>query len=559
MPRTLVVGGGRAGQALRTYGCFDFSGGLDVVTNPIALANENTGGSRNRLTEALNIVYNVDGSVSKRWGAQLIGAPIGNPNPEFLGGTTFVKSTGENYLVVGFASGQIYYLQGGTLTGIAGGLVNRDRRYTFAVYNDTLYMGNAYDPPMQWDGVVGHVATALGGGSPATTKQFMVHANRLFAITSAVPSRLYWCKLNNPSDWTGTDDAGFMDVNPNDNAILKAIVPSVQELALLKTYRPYRLQGIGPVTGYTVANSLVPAVGSVGASGPTAAVFAGNDVWYMSQTGVHRLSATDQFGDLTQAVVSDRIEPYFRHHVDYAPYGVHYAPWRESNYQHQGDPQGDLKNSPVAVHDHFNNLLLFAQQSAPTVTAPYGPGCDRILVYDLRLKTWAEWQIYDATYGRQQITCLFNSTNADLLPEIAVGTATSAVGALVSLRRGVTSDYSVSRQDVVPVAAHVTHLSSLGAVDVRKCPRHLDLYFLPSSTSVTITVEIFYDLHTTADVTTSFDLVNILPESPIIKRIDLGQHLCDVMAVRISNSGIGENFRWVGYEVLWSTRRQIRR
>jgi hypothetical protein len=558
MPRTVQTSVGRAGEVLRSYGCFDFSGGLDVVTNPVALANENTGGRRNRLTEAINIVYNVDGSVSKRWGADLLAGPIGNANPEWLGGCTFAQSNGAIYLVSAFASGQIFYITGpATMTGIIGGLTNRTRRYSFATFQDTLYIANGVDPPMQWTGAGG--ATLLGGGAPATAKQFVAHGNRLFATASAVPSRLYWSKLNNPSDWTGTDDAGFMDVNPNDGAILKALVPSVQELALLKSYRPYRLQGIGPVTGYTVANSLTPAAGSIGAAGPTSAVFAGNDVWYMSQTGVHRLSATDQFGDLTQAVVSDAIEPYFRQHIDYAPYGVRYAPWRESNYQRQGDPEGDLKNSPMAAHDPLNGLLLFGQQSAPTPSAPATASCDRLLAYDLRLKTWAEWQILDAAHGPQEMTCLFNSIHGDLVPEIGIGTVAGLVGALVSLRRGVVSDYSVAREDYVPVTAHVTHLSSLGAVSVRKCPRHLTLYFLPVTSSVTLTVEIFYDLHTTPDVTTSFDLVNILPESPIIKRIDLGQHLCDVMAVRISNTGIGENFRWVGYEVLWSARRAIRR
>jgi len=558
MPRTVAVTPGRAGQSLRTYACFDFSGGLDLVTSPMVLANENTNGRRNRLSEAINIVYNVDGSISKRWGTELIGAPIGNANPEMLGGIRYVKSDGTGYLVIGHASGQIFHIVGSTLNGIASGLTNRTRRYTFAVYNDTLFIGNAYDPPMYWTGT--GFATALGGGSPATTKQFQVHANRMFAITSANPSRLYWSRLNNPMDWTGTDDAGFLDVNANDGGILKAIVPSVQELALLKTFRPYRLQGIGPVTGYTVANSLVPADGSVGASGNTGAVFAGNDVWYTSQQGLHRISATDQFGDLKQGIVSDPIEPYFRYNADYSPYGVNYSPWLASNYQGFGDPQGDLKNSPQVTHDHWNNLILVSQQSAPALSSPATASCDRLLVYDQRLKNWAEWQIIDDTYGPQQITCMFNSTHPSGTPEIAVGTVAGTVAALVSMRRGFAIDYSVSRQDYVAVTSHAAHISSLGAPGVRKCPRHLDLYFLPVNTPSGVLVEVFYDLHTTADHTFAFDLNTVFSaESPIIKRFDLGAHLCDLMTVRVSNNGDNQNFKWMGYEVFWSARRYIRR
>jgi hypothetical protein len=565
MPKTLSVTPGRAGQSVRQYACFDFSGGLDIVTSPVTLANENTNGRRNRLTEATNIVYNVDGSVSKRWGFEQLGPVIGNPTwPEWLGGTNFVKSTGENFLVAAHGTGHLWFIQGTTYTDIYPSFTDRDRRYSFAVYQDTLFIANGADQPVMWTGT--GLATTLGGGSPFHVKQFVVHGNRLFATDVQVPSRLYWSKLNNPLDWTGVDDAGFMDVNPNDGGVIKALVPSVQELAILKSYRPYRLQGIGPVTGYTVANSLTPAVGSLGSIGPTSAVFAGNDVWYVSTSGVHRLSATDQFGDLTQGIVSTAIEPFFRQYVDYLPYGVRYTPWRESSYQLQGDPYGDLRNSPMLVHDYANDLLLVGQQGTTTLAAPTTIACDRLLVYDLRLKTWAHWQILDPTWGPQMLTCMFNSTHADFLPEIVVGSRGSigapyeTNGSLLSLRRGVTSDYSVSINSTLPVTAHVAHISSLDAPGVRKCPRHLSLYFLPVTNSVTITVEIFYDLHTTADVTTSFDLLTALsPESPIIKRVDLGQHLCDTMMVRLSNSGTAENFRWLGYEVLWSARRYIRR
>jgi hypothetical protein len=289
-------------------------------------------------------------------------------------------------------------------------------------------------------------------------------------------------------------------------------------------------------------------------------------VWYVSQLGVHRLSATDQFGDLTQATVSGPVEPYFRQHADYEPYGVRYAPFRDSSYQLQGDPYGDLRNSPMLVHDQANDLLLVGQQGSLTPSASSNYACDRLLVYDLRLKNWAHWQLLDQTYGAQMLTCMFNSIHGDHLPEIIVGSRGNVGspyelnGTLVSLRRGVTSDFSVSRNAVVAVTASATHISSLGAPGVRKCPRHLSLYFLPVTSSTTIRVEVFYDLHATADMTVNFDLLTALtPESPIIKRLDLGQHLCDLMAVRVSNLGIGENFRWLGYEVLWSVRRAIRR
>ena len=77
-------------------------------------------------------------------------------------------------------------------------------------------------------------------------------------------ARCYWSAINNTLDWTTANNAGFIDIEPNDGSIIIDLVPSIQELVILKGRRPYRLQGIGPATGYTLQDHVVPATGAGG-------------------------------------------------------------------------------------------------------------------------------------------------------------------------------------------------------------------------------------------------------------------------------------------------------
>jgi len=574
MPRTIPQGTGRAGQGLRTYGCFDFRGGLDVLTSPALMAVANTPGSRNRLIEATNVVYHVDGSVGKRWGIKRSTGVI-SANTPILGGTEFITSDGTHRTLFETSDGKVWQYVADAVEPISAatiksGLTNTQYRPSYTSFQDTLFMANGVDAPQQYDGTTW---SALGGSSPAKARAIAAHANRLFASAMDVPSRLYWCKLNNPTDWTGTDDAGYLDVNPSDGGNLLGLVPSNQELALLKTQRPYRLQGIGPVSGYTVADSLTPATGSIGVTNKTAAVYALNDVWYLSQMGLHRLSATDQFGDLASGLVSDLIQPYFRPIWDVFTGG---------NYQPAHLEQGYLENvdAPQLVHDAGNDLLIFGQSRASDGVAYL----TRLLVYDLRIRAWSEWNLQGSGDG---FTCLWpGRAGTYRISDIKLGmintsTPAVAVGSLKRYAEGDTqrSDFTLSTVPGVGtsigIASSVSHISVLGAPGLRKCPRYLFLSFAPQDRAATVTVQVFYDRlfvddFTSPDVHVTFDVHALSTESGIVKRIDLGgstpgfpagspKHLCEYMTVRVWNANADETFTLLGYEVMWSPRRFIRR
>ena len=90
--------------------------------------------------------------------------------------------------------------------------------------------------------------------------------------------------------------SGRASISLNDGSDLQDLVPSINELVLIKGARPYRLQGTSPAT-FTLAN-VVPTTGSVGAISRQSCFFALNDVWWISTAGLHNLATTQRFGDL---------------------------------------------------------------------------------------------------------------------------------------------------------------------------------------------------------------------------------------------------------------------
>ena len=528
---------------LRAFRVTDFSGGLDVMTSPTKLADL---GHRNRwLTVAKNVVFETDGSVAKRWG--MIEKGNGTVlSTAISGGIEWRPSTApaSQTDVVATQDGTVYSVTNSGYTSIKTGLTSV-RNYSFAIYNDILHVANGTDAPQQWDGTTW---AALGGSSPATASVFVAHGNRMFALAKAVPSRLYWSKLNASTDWSGTTDAGFLDVNPNDGGVLTTLVPGVQELVLGKTWRPYRLQGIGPTTGYTVVDHLMPADGSIGPTSMQAAVYAANDVWYASQSGIHRLSATQQYGDLKNSFISHRVEPYFRRNTTYSPYDT---------ISFQG--YSGFADSPTLSYDSANGLLLHGARYSSVTNA-----CDRVLVYNIALDAFSEWRIASGGTAGEITTPFWESqNNSTHMAELRCGLYSSASGKgmLVALRRDQTSDLTLTSGSLASagIVAQVRHATNLGAAGMEKVPRYIYFYFSEQSSSTTMTLNLYADFKTTAAFTTTFDIASATAESIIVKRVDVGGFTCEYLEVDLQNSTAGRTFTLYGYEVHWRPRRDVGR
>lgn len=122
----------------------------------------------------------------------------------------------------------------GTMADATGAITitsGQDNIWTPVIYNNLqIWFGGAPDAPFKYSGTGN--AAALGG-SPPSAKTAFVAANRVFGIsTTANPSRIQWCILSNPEDWTGTG-SGSQDVQKNDGEELLFGVPINADTAIL--------------------------------------------------------------------------------------------------------------------------------------------------------------------------------------------------------------------------------------------------------------------------------------------------------------------------------------
>ena len=543
------------GGAYETYSVFNFDKGLDVKTSPLKRAASIR---QDTLNTADNWVMSTAGAVTSRVGTQpAITASAGTATVSHLlteglgdwttgqdtrflptlgllgisgvtgvvtGGTEFIKSDGTHLVVFGADDGTLYTLNAGAVTQISSGHTTGTRWY-FATYNDTLLIANRADAPMKTtDGVT---VSALGGSPPMAGGPMVVHGNRIFWLDGVNTSRLTWSALDNAEDYTTPNNAGNVAVSQNDGSALVALVPSINELVLLKGRRPYRLQGTSPST-FTLTN-VVPTTGSVGAVSTQGALFALNDVWYLATSGIVRLTAVQAFGDLRESFPSTPIQPYFETGTGFT---ISLA---------------NLDKSVLAYDPQHNRIYVAVDHNGDGQN-------DLLLVYDGATKGWTTWPGFAAASLWQ----VKNTTTGEI--DLYGGGYDGQV-------------FIMDRENAsAEILSEARHLSALGVPGVEKSVRHAFLYLKEEGPS-TVRVDTKFDFG--AGGGQSFEVsqqgsshllgVNwVLGVDPlgrqdqIIKRINV-HGTGEFLEIGVRNTGPGTRFTWYGYEAIFRQRRVIRR
>ena len=198
-------------------------------------------------------------------------------------------------------------------TGLTSGAVP-----SYAMLEDLLVMANDVDGdvPKSWD-----ASTAQNlAGSPPSFSFAATHKNRMWAAgVAANPSRLNYCALLDPADWTGSG-SGSIDIDPNDGDRITGLISHKNELWIFKG--PYkgsihRITGSAPTGSDAFARTTF--VKGVGAVGHNSIFRFADDVGFIWADGtIHSLKATSAFGDFTEAALSRPINGWIREHVNFA-------------------------------------------------------------------------------------------------------------------------------------------------------------------------------------------------------------------------------------------------
>lgn len=512
-----------APSSLREYQVTDFRRGLDVKTSPLTLALSR---GQNALRKADNMVYTSAGAATKRLDQQTLTNSSVGANVAVTGGWQFIHSNGNRYVLFGTDDGKVYKLNtNGTTTLLASGFTLGTRWY-FTTYNDKAIICNRADVPKKWDGTT---FGTLGGSPPATGGPVAVHGSRVFFADATNTSMLTGSALDDEEDYTSVNDAFAVNVSTNDGAHLVNLIPSIQDLVVIKSSRPYRLSGTSPTT-FTIGN-VVPTTGSVGSVSFQGACFALNDVWYSAPVGVITLSPVFyQFGALKESLASDLLDSYWN------PNGT-------------DPPPISLENLPACcmIYDGQQKQILTAVDSD-------GDGKnDLLLVYSFRTTGWSVWP-------DQGIASMWTVKNAVTgVNETYVGTYDGNVRVL---NRPVSTN---------AIDGHARHLSALNAPGVIKSPRYLMLY-LSEEGGYTVSVDTKFDFGAAGGQTYSVSLLGnshllgvnwVLGVDPLgaqaqlVKRVDLSG-IGEFLEIGVRNQNAGEPFTWFGYQCFWRFRRQIR-
>lgn len=190
---------------------------------------------------------------------------------KFDGGTEFLNAiAGTKFFTSSGLSGTMADATGVvTITSAATNI------WTPVIYNNLqIWFGGAPDAPIKYSGSGN--AAALGGTPPSAATAFAAN-NRVFAIsTAANPSRISWCVLSNPSDWTGSG-SGNSDVAMSDGEALQCGVVTGPDTAILFKNSSTHLMVLTsqPFPIYQIQKGL-------GIAGRTAWAFANGTIYFIT-------------------------------------------------------------------------------------------------------------------------------------------------------------------------------------------------------------------------------------------------------------------------------------
>lgn len=155
------------------------------------------------------------------------------------------------------------------------------------------------------------------------------HAGRLWiGGTNANPSRVSYSSYTSITDWTGVDTGSIEQAfNPDDGDRIIGLASHKGVLIVFKGPNVgsiYIVHGTDPETF-----AVQPLVTGIPLQTPNSIVAVGDDLWWMSERGIHSLSATERYGNFEEAMLTRYLMKHFRDNINRSRlssvWGVNYA------------------------------------------------------------------------------------------------------------------------------------------------------------------------------------------------------------------------------------------
>lgn len=316
------------------------------------------------LSAAENINYEAANSIRKFGGTARINSTVITGTPSIIGmydfwvaGTAgtftrrFVSATSDSKIYADITDGQT-----GVMTDITGSaVITVNAMPVFAQARDNLLLfTDKNDTPLTYTGT-GNVSSL--GGTPPVGRGATLHVNRPWVWgANANPSRITYGSSTSISDYTGAD-TGTIDIDPEDGDRIVGAVPYKNNLIVFKGPNKGSIHIINGRTPSTFVRDVLVRGIALQTHNSIVPVF--DDIWFMSNRGIHSLAATEKFGDYAGIDLTRFLKEYFRVGINRnrldRVWGVH--------YQHKAAVIWGLTPSGAASNTQAFGISLVNQET----------------------------------------------------------------------------------------------------------------------------------------------------------------------------------------------------
>lgn len=273
---------------------------------------------KNQLTVAKNIIFDTRGSRRQRPAINYDFDDASSSTSSILGISDYwLGSTGtrSQYIVAVNDSFVVYSINPTTGARTTLTLSSTSTQWTSAISsvsfetfnNKLIWAADGTDnKPMVWTGT-GSYSNLANAPEGSIVRQ---HIGRLWMNDKNNKDRLHYSETFDETVWNGSGDSGAIDIGVGDGDPdgITAIFPSFKgDLFVAKRTKLYRIRGLTP--GFFEVELVSSGIGCV--SHNSIALIDQDDMFFVSERGVHSMRATANFGDFEAKYLSADIQKTF--------------------------------------------------------------------------------------------------------------------------------------------------------------------------------------------------------------------------------------------------------
>jgi len=329
--------------------------------------------THNQLVQADNLIFDTRGSRKIREGVSFNFDSNSDTTNSIIGLHDFFYTNGiiKNHRILAVTDNNAlhaYEEDGGTLTlsldSTTTAYASDVTKASFTTVNNLAIItvdGNN-NLPRKWAGGTNKVFDLAG--SPPDASIVAQHLGRVWMNDKDNLEGLHYSSTGNPEEWNGTGDSARLDIGIGDGDPegITAIFPFKGQLFVAKKTKLYRVTGFTPDTFQI--DKISDGIGIV--SQNSLAAVDQDDVFFISQKGIHSLAATSNFGDFSSSFVSQDIQKTFNDKFDFTALGRSWG----------------------AYLSQINSIAFAVVDKSLDGTATQN---NAIWLYNISLKSWYRW------------------------------------------------------------------------------------------------------------------------------------------------------------------------